>query len=116
MWEFERRYKPHRLTGWIGKRNSSCKHRVVAVRDNTETVNFYTECKLQWSPYHIFISVKIGLKPKEKRENIRFYYKNYGIPVNTLSQIFHLSESQVRRIIQDLHPKYKCLLKPNGGK
>ena len=27
-WEFERRCKPHRLTGWIGKRNGKCKHRL----------------------------------------------------------------------------------------
>ena len=116
MWEFERRYKPHRLTGWIEKRNSSCKHRVVSVLDNTETKNFYTECKLEWSPYHIFIPVKIGLKPKEKKENIRHYYKNYGIPVDTLARIFILSERRIRQIIQDLHPEYKCLLKSNGNK
>jgi len=110
-WEFARKFKPHRMSGWIGKRNGTCKHRLVSVLDETNTTNFYTECKIVGYMYHIFIPIKIGLKPKVRKYNIRYYYKNYGIPVNNLAQIFHLSERRVREIIQDLHPKYKCLLK-----
>jgi len=111
-WEFTRRYKPHRITGWFGKKNGICKHCVVSVRDNTEHENFYTECKIKGEPYHIFIPFKIGRTPKEKRHNIRHYYKK-GIPVANLSKIFIISESRIYRLIKDINSKSfdKCIIK-----
>jgi len=103
-WEFTRRYKPRRITGWFGKKNGICKHCVVSVRDSTEHENFYTECKIVGEAYHIFIPFKIGRTPKEKRHNIRHYYKK-GLPVNSLAKIFLLSEKSVYRIIKDINPK-----------
>lgn len=117
-WEFTRKYKPHRETGWIGKKNGKCKHRLVSVTDNTEHKNFYTECKIKGYMYHVFIPVNIGLTPKQKRHNIRYYYKTYGIPVDNLSKIFLLSESRIYKLVKDINPKSfdKCDLKDESGK
>ena len=101
-------------TGWFGKRNSFCKYRKVYVRDNTGYKNRYIECKFRKQNYSIFISIKHGLKPKERKTQIRKYYKTYKLPIDTLSDIYNLSERRIYELVQDLHPKHKCLLKLDG--
>ena len=85
----------------------------MSVLDKSEHENYYIECKFKGKEYHVFMPVQIGLKPKIKRSNIRYYYKNYGIPVHNLSKIYSLSIRRIYEIVKDINPNAfnKCQIK-----
>lgn len=122
IWNFKRKYNPKPVTGWFGKKDEGCKFRIVSVKNKLGDKSYYYECNREGTEYLMYVPLTTvtnwspeitdkqkcitnKLSPKVKRNNIRKYYKEYGLTVNVLARMFNLSKERVYKIVKDINPK-----------